>query len=766
MDNRKKGLLLTSILSLSIIFFFFGKIISTPNKYYFAAGGDGFKSYYGSLYHLDVDSTYSKFEGMNYPYGESVFFTDNQPLLTNTVKWISNNLVDIRGNMVAIINLSMIFSMLVAAVFLFLLFAELGVIWWLGSLAAVGVCALSPQIGRMAGHFSLSHVFWIPLMLYLIVRFSKKPGWLLTALIALVTFLAASMQLYFLGFYGLLLTFYWLQAKNWLKETWHSRGAAFLHWFIQVIVPFVALEIIMTMTDPVGDRTTHPYGFLVYLAHPVSIFLPSGTPYSFVPKYITVFNHLDWEALAFVGVVSTLGFVVGLFVFFRKLFTGKAFWKVSNQKVLNAFFWASIVGLLLSFGLPFKMGMEWLIDYIGPFRQLRALSRFSWLFFYVINVIVFYQLFDWLKNSNKKVFPSIIVVVAFVFLFVDGYYNMRATAPRLLNEKPVMEDATNELTENKWVMQIDAKQFQAIMPIPYFHVGSENIWIDSKNSSLETTLIASLKTGLPTTAVMMGRTSLSQTYRNYSLMLDPIHNYSILTDFKNKKDILLLIMKGYEVNDNEKRLISASSFLTGNDQFELYRLPIDSLDQIPQKYCHQIISEFNHEKLTRKENLLVKDSVSFLYYQNFDDENAPGFDGRGAHALRVKDWNTLFEQKIENAQAGDLYLVSFWLKDFRTDGYPRFNIENTQVDRDGKVVDYFYSDIHRYIAAIDGDWALFEVPVSVKADSVSLKVAIRNEILRKANYVMDEFLIRKSTNDVYKTEPGWLVKNTRRFQVD
>lgn len=766
MDNHKKGLLLTCILSSLIIFFFFGKIISNSNNIFFAAGGDGFKSYYGSLYHLNEDSTYLKFEGMNYPYGESVFFTDNQPLLTNTVKWISNNIVDIRGNIVGIINLSMIFSILIAAVFLFLLFVELGVVWWFGALASVGICMLSPQIGRMAGHFSLSHLFWIPAMLYLVVRFSKKQTWCLTAWIAIVTFLAASMQLYFLGFYGLLLTFYWLQAKNWLKENRRSRLEAVLHWSVQIGLPFIILEIIMIATDPVADRTTHPYGFLVYLAHPVSIFLPSGAPYDFVPKYITVFSHLDWEALAFIGVSALFGFLIGLILFFRKMFAGKAFWKVSSQPVLTAFFWASLVALLLSFGLPFKLGLEWLTDYIGPFRQLRALSRFSWLFFYVINVIVFFQLSRWQASRKGKTFLMVVAVVALCLLFVDGFYNMKGTASRLNNEKPVMADRSNALQENKWVSTIDASKFQAILPIPYFHVGSENIWIEPKNNSLEATLIASLKTGLPTTAVMMGRTSISQTYRNYALMLDPIHDYDLLRDFKNRKDLLLLLMKGYEPNDDEKRLIAASTSVTENDQFLLNCLPFDSLAQIPKRYRQQEVAGFDRSTLIPVGDSFVRDTTSFLYYQGFDDESAPAFAGKGAHRLRVKEWNTLFEQKLFKAKKDDVYRVSFWLKDFQTDGYPRFNIENMQVGEDGKVLDYFYSDIHRYLKGIDGDWALFEIPVIVKADDVSLKIAIRNEILRKANYVMDEFLIRKSTNDVYKTEPGWLVKNTRKFKMN
>jgi hypothetical protein len=765
MNDFKKGILLSLVLGFTVLFLFFGPILKDPNQVYFAPSGDGLKSYYGAIYHLKYDSSYFQFKGMNYPYGESVFFTDNQPLLTNTVKWISNNVVDIRGNMIGIINLSMIFSILIAAIFLFLLFFELGVSWWFGSLASIGICMLSPQIGRMGGHFSLAHLFWIPWMLYLIFRFSKKPGWRLSIVIALVGFLAASMHLYFAGFYGLLLTFYWLFAKNWFKASWLDRRKAFLYWFVQVCVPFILLELIMASTDHMSDRTTHPYGFLVYLAHPVSVFFPSGVPYSFVPKYITVFRHLDWEALAFIGVSALIGFLIGLVYFVIKLAKGKAFLKISDNQVLTIFFWASMAALLLSFGIPFKLGLEWLVDYIGPFRQLRALSRFSWLFYYVINVLIFYQLHQWFVIQKKRPLAFSVLILAFIFLFVDGYYNVKGTASKIANRKPLLEDKTNLLPENKWVNQLDVSQFQAILPIPYFHVGSENIWIEPGFNSLENTLIASLKTGLPTTGVMMGRTSISQTYRNYSMVIEPNHDYEVLNDYKNEKDILLIRMKGYQPNRDEQRLLDATSFITGNDQFDLLRLPFASLKQIPANYQKLELASFKAEALIEKNNLLLSDTSSFMFYQSYEDETAPAFSGKGAHQLRVLDWNTLLEKKLVGTKKGDSYLASFWLKDFKRDAYPRFVIEINQTDDSGKSLNYFFSDIHPYIRAIDQNWAMFEFPVSIQEDNVSLKISVKNEVLRHADYVIDELLVHKSNCDLFQEKDGFLIKNTRKFRI-
>ncbi len=767
MDSLKKGIFLTCILTLLTIVIFFGDIIKDSNNYYFAEGGDGFKSYYGAMYHLKYDSSYFHFQGMNYPYGESVFFTDNQPLLTNSLKWLSAYIVDIREHVVGIINLSMIFSILIAALFLFLIFYELGVVWWFGTLAALGITLLSPQIARMGGHFSLSHVFWIPIMLYLILRYERNPGWKFTSLIAIVFLLAASMHLYFAGFYGLLLSVFWLFRKNWLRAGWQQVGLAVLHWFVQVMLPVVLFELIMVSSDQIADRTSHPYGFLVYLAHPASVFLPSGAPYQFVPKFITVFRHLSWESYSFIGVTALVGSMTTLGYFFIRLFKGRFTLKVTNQKVINLFFWASLLGLGLSFGVPFKQGLESWVEYIGPFRQLRALSRFSWLFYYVINLVVFYKLFHWFKLNPKQPIRLVTTILAFGFLLFEGYYNVRNTSLRIKNRKPLLEDVNNKLAQNQWVNQMDLSNFQAIIPIPYFHVGSENIWIEPKSNVLETTLIASLKTGLPTTAVMMGRTSLSQTYKNYELFLEPLGRCEILDEFRDGKDLLLLRMKDYQPNDREKRIIRLAEPMIENNRFAFFRLPVGGLEELADKYNREVIGAFKPEELVLKNNLYLNDTTFAFQYRSYDDQvDVSGFFGNGALKLQPIKWNKLFDGQLEKARENENYTISFWLEDYRKDAYPRFNIELLQQDNEGKTVDYFYDDIHRYMKAIKGKWAMYEIPFQIKRDSVFLEISIRNKVLNKAEYVVDEMMIRNSNVDVYQKSSDKLFKNTMPFIVD
>ena len=241
MSTKIRGYIFTILLGTAVVFLFFGKIIQDPKNYYFSAKGDGFKAYYGAVYHLKYDSTAMRMNGMNYPYGEMVFFTGSQPLVVNTLKFINRHFIDIDYNIVGIINHLMIFSIVLAAGFLYLLLYELNVNWIYAAIVSVGICMLSPQIARFGGHFSLSWLFWIPLILYLVFRFHQKPTFLKAGIIAVFVFLSGAMHMYFYGFNGFIIGLYML-AQIFYKKQKFGFLKGFLFFFVQFILPFLIFQ--------------------------------------------------------------------------------------------------------------------------------------------------------------------------------------------------------------------------------------------------------------------------------------------------------------------------------------------------------------------------------------------------------------------------------------------------------------------------------------------------------------------------------------------
>ena len=740
------------ILILGIIVIFFGKIISDPNNYYFATGGDGFKAYYGAIYHMQHDTSMTRLEGMNYPFGEMVFFTGSQPFIVNSLKFISSHLFDLSDYIVGIINMGMILSILAAAIILFLIFCELGLSWWYSSIVAVGICMLSPQIARMGGHFSLSYLFWIPWMIYLLIRFDKKPSWKTSIQMALVTLLAAGTHLYFVGFYGFMIGFYWFnyvwKKRNMLKAYFYS----FVSFSVQLVLPVVIIQLMISMNDTVVDRTALPYGFFVYKAHPVGILLPSAFPYDFVPKYITVFRHIQWESLAFVGVAGLSAFLYGSLKFIKKAVGFKVFWKVSDSSILNQLFWASFAALLFSFGIPFIFGLESFVDWLGPIRQLRALARFSWFFFYMLNIVLFYWLYKKVLVEKAKPKWVAITVLAVSFLLFDGFCNISNETSCLANRNLMLEDKSDQTKINEWAKRIDPDDFQAIFPLPYFHIGSENIWIDSKNGTAELTMNLSLKTGLPTNGVILSRTSIEQTYLNYHLTTEPLNYSTVLDQLPSKKPFLLFINKSAYLNEDEQRIANMSTSLYENEKFILKRLELEQLKALTDLYKHEILTRLAQTTFVKSGEYWVSDSNLYVDFSNYEK----------VEKVAYKAWVTLYDKSLDGVKSGRRFYVSFWVEDYIRDGRMRANIELIQKNKvDNSTVNYFYSDIHRHIKAFDRNKALVEFTFETKANDERIILSIRNRVLKNDNTIINGLLIGEKGSQLLTKKGNQYFINSR-----
>ena len=57
-----------------------------PNSYMLSDEGEAARVYYVMASHAKSDSTFTNFQGMNYPFGEHLVYCDAQPLVTNSFK--------------------------------------------------------------------------------------------------------------------------------------------------------------------------------------------------------------------------------------------------------------------------------------------------------------------------------------------------------------------------------------------------------------------------------------------------------------------------------------------------------------------------------------------------------------------------------------------------------------------------------------------------------------------------------------------------------
>jgi len=762
---KDKGFIVTTCLSLIILFIFFWKPVLHANSTYFGVDGDGLQAYFTSLYHAKYDESFLHFKGMNYPYGENVFFTGCQPAVTGFCR-----LFGLSNYIVGITNLIMLFSIPLCAVFIYLIFRELTVHYLYAAVCAVAISYLSPQMVRMYAHYSLTYQFAIPAFIYCFIKFYRAPSLRKSILIGVFSFFMATTHLYFFGFFAVMSAFYWITL--FLLRQPHFKNVLFClkHGLIQVVIPFVILQFITVITNPYNDRSESPYGILLYKSSWAGVFFPFGRLYEYIPRnWGFEPGPVNDEGYAYVGAVAVIVAVVLFLKLLRDLlnFQFKKFFIFSDNVVLNILIWSSVVTLLYSFAYPFVFGHEEWVKHIGPLKQMRAIARFSWIFYYVINFAAVYLTYRLFMRIRYKFVGRILFTSVALFYCFDAYQNVRGYNDGLNNRLAAMEDKDNATIDNSWIKKIRLEEYQAIIPLPYFHLGSENFNIEPKGNIRKNTFIVSLKTGLPITAVNLSRTSLSQTFKNLQLVLEPSQPLQMLEDAHDKRAFLLLVEIALLTN-NERDVLSRSELLDASREYGIYRLRYEELANLWKMKRDEAVQVYNAAKKYPQGNYLSTDSVMRFLKVDYDTAASRyAFNGSGGFNTPANRYSDLYVGNIPNLIPDSTYSVSFWMRNYAKDINPRVSFSIDCFDSAWQYNGGIYSTIKDYAKRIEGDWMLVEGNVRFKHRNDLLKVTVWSEhLMKKDSLEFDDLLARPLGVDVYQERPGKLYKNNRHFILE
>jgi hypothetical protein len=176
------------------------------------------------------------------------------------------------------------------------------------------------------------------------------------------------------------------------------------------------------------------------------------------------------------------------------------------------------------------------------------LGRFSWFLFWAINFIIAIFIEQLFIKTDKK-YLKIIATILILFLVIDTkdfivYLNTQKQKNQLTHT-----DNFNEIIDI--TKKIDVQKYQAILPIPYFHTGSEdyNFTIDAPSSWLNQCGQIQQATSLPLMASQMSRTAHYQPQELFSIFTDSIPNANLLRQL-NDKPILVFYSKSLNNEEN------------------------------------------------------------------------------------------------------------------------------------------------------------------------------------------------------------------------
>ncbi len=744
-------LFLTIALTTAFVFAFYHKVLLSPGQFLFSDKGDGIKNYYTTLYHIKHDSTYMNFGGMHYPYGELFSYTDGQPALAWPIKQLNKNTNT--EFVVATTNFLMLISIIICALFLYLILIHFKLPALYAAFAATGIALLQPQIFRMGGHYALSYAFFFPVSWYLLINFFKRGKGIYTILLLISGIIWSFLHPYLGMISGIFIFSFWtIYAIEKLREK-DFKASYYIHAFVQSVLPLLIYKLSMSLYDFHPGRTTSPWGMFAYNARAETVFIPNHEPFKPLVEVLWTVKGQSWEGWAYIGVSAVI--ICGLMIFRAILYLkNKRLEKLSLPAIPNQLryaFFASILVLLFSMAYPFQLNMRFLLEWLPFFKQFRSLGRFAWVFYFVINVFsvyIVYRIYRILKTRRLNAFANMLVFLTFLFYFLESIPYHKEVSAQITSADNIFN--SNKLPDSykEVISKIESEKFQAILPLPFYHGGSENFGIGASDKSVKASQVISFHSGLPLIAASLARTSITES-KNIMQLFSPEHfNKDIEKDFPNNKNLLILYTKE-DLLDEQKWILEKSSIFFENDEFILAELMLEHL------FNYNYAERLNHFYEVKNKNInefdfYTENKNDLILFTDFEiAESDIAYRSKGAAMGKLKDYFTLLDLSSDMLEPETEYTTSFWFYnagESRTQCLAIMEFKN----EDGSNVEWNYTVSPQNAHIIDGDWSLITLNFKTPSEKKLLKLIINGDKYSKLDAYVDNLMIQKKNSAVYK----------------
>ena len=721
--------------------FYYWPLFIAPGSFLFSTSGDGLKNYFSFLYQERWGDSFVHFHGMNYPFGELHLFTDGQPAMLQLYRWLQMIFPEL--DPIAFMNGAMLWSIPISYFFLFLIFRKFKLDILVAALGALCLTFLAPQVFRFNGHFGLAYFCAIPMIWYFILQMRSKLKWL-WALFSLVSILFFFFVHPYLGL--ILSIFVLFEGMAYALFQKKGRVRSLILAGLVSLTPVVLFFLFTSSFDHHPNRTPDPYGIFTYHAKPNTVFLPNHAPLKpLVEKAVTIVNQ-TWEGWAYIGLGGLIFCVFGLIRIFRRM-RKKRTWKPLNPslpKNLRSAFWASVVLLLFSMAIPLEWGLDFMLDLLPPLKQFRSLGRFAWIFYYVIGVYAFYILsLIWrlLIIRNKSILAYSLLIAFGVLYFWEGsVYHV---------EQGVAMNNDVALLDSYDFKEIDAADYQAVIPMPFFHHGSENFELAGSDASRKLAFLFSMKTSIPILGGSMARTSVPESKKIIQLFGPNHFPKEIKKDLSDSRPFLLLFSLE-SLPKEEMPWIQKSSLIAKTDDYELREIRTSSFLK-EEKTPFAADSSFVKWK---DKKVFANGPFYFFDYDTLKSEQSQF--GASAFSGKIKNYVRPIVLKRAEFEGWKDIRFSMWM--FNA-GFSRTQQEvfAEGIDAEGGTQRIAGGSVMRS-RNIWGDWSFVEIEGEIKPEYEEVRLVTKGSRWSRLNYYLDNLLVRPTNVSVqmqgFETEDG------------
>ena len=750
------GVALTAAILTAMLFW---PVLLDPNDHFFTAGGDALQSYYATAFYA-LHDVGDRFTGMNYPYGEHFNYPNLQPLIALVLNFLQRHGVPAGQYTVGITNLLALASLVVTPVVLYAILRRTRLPVLYAAVLALVIGFMSPQVLRLDAHLSLSYGCFVPLLWYCIIRMQENPRqWRWYVLFAVGSLLMGAVMLYFLacGCFFLMahvLVLAWQQPR---LRPWLGRMV------LAALLPLLLFRGYLWATDHVTDRPPNPYGLLIYVASPASVFLPVlGPLHDWGQEH--GFPQADgMEGLSYIGIVGTLTLLVTLVVGGRAIVRRRQWKRLGRLALplhLRTGLWAATLLLLLAFGLPFKWRVfDWLTDHSGPVKQFRSLGRFAWPFYYVASTYtayVLYRLWRYLRRRQLRKWAWVGLPMLLLW-GSEAWWQVSAKALQVTQStgaSAFLNPAKDLISRLTWTNR-KVSDFQAILPLPYYNIGTDKFDLSGSGNSIYQADKASATTGLPLLACYVSRASVGQAMQHVQLLSSELVPKELLTHFPNNKPLLLLVTPD-ALTEAEQRIVRLGKLLLQAPEGALYELPLAALaaTSLPRE---RALADSLLPRLAPRPGGLRVTIPAGVMLQSFDQSpDRRGRFGTGAFYDPKEGFSILYDGQLPMPADTGRYEAGVWIYGKMDYGYG--NMQVKLYDAAGQMLDHQTVDARHATEVLNG-WVRVVVPFRRTAQAVRIEVLYDTRGL-----LADDLLIRPANADVYyysgKGSRRQVIKNT------
>jgi len=549
------------ILNIIIFYLVFGDRFLDPNSWLYTNSYDGIKNYYNYLFYTQVQEGNGllSYTGMNYPFVDHILYTDSTPVLAMMVK-----LMGLEKIAVQMYNNFFLLNYLLAPVVAYKIGQHLGFKSLVNIVFSLVVVWLHPMVFNMGEWVNLSMSLYFLAGIYLSIllyKSSRVSYPLLAGLFLLIVFVSLT-HLYYLPLMVFLLGgfFAWLL----LVPEYRLKAISGL---LTLLVSAVSVFLFVKLSDPLSaSRPTEVLGYNApgltcawsdYFKSYECLSLPA------------LFQQEDWniEKLTFLGSAFPLIILITLY----SIYTNKL-WKISRLKngrhqLFTAIFTGSLICYFTSLGTKLEIFNDniKIYNFLNPlnilseisdtFKNFRSMARFSLPAFTGLIICGFYVVDRFLRSQNNLYLRYIVTGIILITYLID------TTQMSLHARKGAKQPNIFSIENNNQLPELQAGGFDAILPLPYYHVGTEKkgYIIDDNNFWSRETYRRALHYKLPLMSCKLSRTPVYTAEELFSLFQET-HDAHIM-DLLNGKKILIIedtVYKKINIDTEPAKTISVN----------------------------------------------------------------------------------------------------------------------------------------------------------------------------------------------------------------